>query len=123
MGLAFGNGAFAGSSDPSVAFLLRGWTWPPAHDVAILVLLGLISSVSAYMFVQAYRLAEAGLVAPFEYVAMPIAIVFGILFWGDWPAPVAWGGIALIAASGLYVFFRETMLGKASETKKPRPGA
>jgi drug/metabolite transporter (DMT)-like permease len=123
VGLSFGDGRLSGSSDPSIEFLLRPWSWPSTHDWLILVAVGLIQSVAAYLFVQAYRRAEAGLVAPFEYVAMPIAIVFGVIFWGDWPAPVAWAGIALIAASGLYVFFRETMLGKASDTKKPRPVA
>ncbi len=29
VGLAFGDGSFSGSADPSVEFLLRAWVWPP----------------------------------------------------------------------------------------------
>jgi len=30
-GLAFGDGKFAGSSDPSIAFMFRAWSWPPSR--------------------------------------------------------------------------------------------
>jgi drug/metabolite transporter (DMT)-like permease len=112
VGLAFGNGVFSGSADPSVEFLLRAWVWPPARDWPAHIAIGVIVSFAGYCLAQAYRTADAGLVAPFEYVAMPLSILFGVIFFGTWPAPVAWLGIALIAGSGLYVFFRETMRGR-----------
>jgi drug/metabolite transporter (DMT)-like permease len=112
VGLAFGDGSFSGSADPSVEFLLRGWIWPPAGDWLVLFAIGIIVSFAGYFLAQAYRTADAGLVAPFEYVAMPMSILFGVVVFGTWPAPVAWIGIALIAGSGLYVFFRETFQGR-----------
>ena len=112
VGLAFGDGSFSGSADPSVEFLLRAWVWPPAQDWLTLLAIGVIVSFAGYCLAQAYRTADAGLVAPFEYVSMPMAILFGVIFFGTWPAPVAWFGIALIGASGLYVFYRETFVGR-----------
>jgi len=34
---------------------------------------------------QAYRMADAAAVAPFEYIALPLAIMWGWLIWGDLP--------------------------------------
>ncbi len=116
VGLSFGDGSFAGSGDPSIEFLLRAWVWPPAEDWLVLLAIGVIVSFAGYFLAQAYRTADAGLVAPFEYVAMPMAILFGVVVFGTWPAPVAWVGIALIAGSGLYVFFRETFLMRGRKT-------
>ncbi len=64
------------------------------------------------MISQAYRICEAGLVAPFEYSAMPMAVLWGVVVFGTWPDAVAWTGIALIAGAGLYTLWRETRVGR-----------
>ena len=63
---------------------------------------------------QAYRLNEAGLVAPFEYFGMPMAIFWGVVVFGRWPDVTAWAGIALICGAGLYTLMRETLHRKES---------
>lgn len=112
MGLTVGNGRFAGSTDPSLAFLFHAWSVPPAHDWIFLGIVGLASAFGGFLIAQAYKMAEAAVIAPFEYVAMPIAVFWGFVVFGQWPDTVAWTGIALICGSGLYVFWRETMKGK-----------
>ena len=62
------------------------------------------------MVSQAYRLCEAAVIAPFEYAAMPLAILWGVIFFGQVPDRTAWIGIALICGAGLYVLWRETTL-------------
>jgi drug/metabolite transporter (DMT)-like permease len=59
------------------------------------------------LIAHAYRLCEAGLVAPLEYVAMPMAIIWGVAVFGTWPDRTAWTGIALICGGGLYMLWRE----------------
>jgi drug/metabolite transporter (DMT)-like permease len=59
------------------------------------------------LIAQAYRLCEAGLVAPFEYASMPMAIFWGATVFGTWPDRTAWTGIALICGGGLYMLWRE----------------
>ncbi len=107
MGLGVGDGHMAGSGDPSLAFLLRAWIWPPLGDVPYFLATGLAVAVGGLMISQAYRTGEAGLIAPFEYVGMPMAIFWGVVVFGRWPDGVAWVGIALICGAGLYVFWRE----------------
>lgn len=103
-----GDGRFAvNTEDPSLQFLLRAWVWPAQQDVWVLVALGLNSGVIGYALSQAYRMADAATIAPFEYAGLPLAVFWGWLLWAEVPAPVVWLGMALIAGSGLFVFFRE----------------
>lgn len=112
IGLALGDGRYAGSGDPSLEFLFRQWTIPPAGDFAIMAAIGVGSAFGGYLISQAYRLCEAGLAAPFEYVAMPLAILWGVLIWGEWPDATAWVGIALIIGAGLFIAIREGWEGR-----------
>ncbi|MEX0409696.1 DMT family transporter [Aquibium sp. LZ166] len=111
IGLVFGDGRFSGSGNANLEFLLRAWIWPPTSDFLLLAGIGVLGSIGGYLVSQAYRISQAGLIAPFEYVAMPLAILWSIALWGDWPDAIAWLGIVLIAGAGLFVFLREMALG------------
>ena len=109
MGLWVGDGHLAGSSDASLAFLFRPWVWPPMQDWWAFVATGFGVGIGGLMMSQAYRTTEASLVAPFEYVGMPMAIFWGVVIFGTWPDATAWVGIALICGAGLYTLWRETI--------------
>ena len=69
-----GDGSFAvGQDNPSIVFLLRAWVWPDGTDQWWFVGLGLNSAIIGYALSQAYRLADAGTIAPFEYIGLPLA--------------------------------------------------
>jgi S-adenosylmethionine uptake transporter len=120
-GLIAGDGRFAGNGHPSLEFLLRAWTWPTGFDAFLMLLCGLLIGIAGYLLSQAYRIAEANLLAPFEYTALPFAVLWGVLWWGDWPDATALLGIALIAGSGLFVFYRETLHGHLVAARRPMP--
>lgn len=106
--LIAGDGRYAeGLDNPSLLFVLRAWVWPEGKDICWLAALGLCSAIIGYCLSQAYRLANAATLAPFEYTGLPLAIFWGWFIWGDLPAPWAWAGISIIVTSGLFVFFRE----------------
>jgi drug/metabolite transporter (DMT)-like permease len=109
MGLWAGDGHLA-TDDPIWAFLFRPWIWPPLADWPVFLATGLAVGIGGLMVTQAYRTAEAGLIAPFEYVGMPLAIFWGVVIFGTFPDATAWVGIALICGSGLYVLWRETVV-------------
>jgi drug/metabolite transporter (DMT)-like permease len=108
MGLWAGDGHLA-TGDPLWAFLFRPWIWPPLADWPIFLATGLSVGIGGLMITQAYRTTEAGLIAPFEYVGMPMAILWGVTIFGTFPDATAWVGIAMICGSGLYVIWRETV--------------
>lgn len=105
-----GDGRFATlSTSPSAQFLLRAWVWPAPEDYAFIALLGALSGVVGYAMSQAYRMASASTVAPFEYVLMLYALFWGWTVFGEWPTPTVFLGAAIIIASGVFIVLRERM--------------
>lgn len=104
---------------PSLQFLLRAWRWPDDGDLVLFLALGGVSAVIGYSLSQAYRSAPAATVAPFEYVALPLAFLWGWMFWGELPDAQAMAGIALIVGAGLYIFLREGIRRQEVATRRP----
>lgn len=103
-----GEGQYATKFESnSMQFLFRAWVWPTGNDIWLILALGVCIAVVGYTISQAYRIANAATIAPFEYVGLPMAILWGWLFWGDLPGLTVVIGIALIVAAGLFVFWRE----------------
>lgn len=116
LGLWIGNGALAQEGHPSLEFLLRAWMWPSWQDFGLMAVCGLIAAFGFYFLSQAYRLAPATSVAPFEYVGLPLAALWGYLFWSEVPAGTTVLGVVLIVGSGLYVLHRESVRGRRVAT-------
>ena len=113
--LVAGDGRFAvGTTNPSVEFLLRPWVIPAAADLWAFAVMGGLVGVVGWTIAQAYRVGEPATMAPFEYVALPLAVLWGWLFFGDLPDLRTWAGILLIGGAGVYVFLRERIRGQAS---------
>lgn len=108
VGLAIGDGRYAGTENVSLAFLFREWVWPAPGDWIFLILTGVMTMVGGTAVAQAYRTCEASLIAPFEYSAMPMAIFWGFAIFGTLPDLTGIVGIALICGAGLYTLWRET---------------
>ena len=85
------------------------WVTPDMLDAGLLVATGLLGGTGMYLFVQAYRHADAAVLAPFDYTAMLWAALFGFLLWGEIPAPAAIAGMAIIAGAGLFLMHHERM--------------
>ena len=120
LGLTIGDGKFSGWNDPSLEFLFRAWSWPSSDHYSILILIGTTSAFGGFFISQAYRISEAAVVAPFEYIALPIAIFWGVIVFGEFPDKTTFIGIALILGSGLYIIWRETILKDTETPKTPR---
>lgn len=92
---------------PSIAFLFRTWTVPTLLDWFIMSGLGLIWAAWIYFTARAYSLVQASVAAPFEYVSLPIGVMWGFLIWQEVPTIMTLAGASLTLFSGLYVLYRE----------------
>lgn len=112
IGAVIGDGRYADSfENASLVFIFRPWVIPAMEDLWLFGTLGVLNAIIAYALSQAYRSAAAATVAPFEYIALPLATLWGFLIWSDVPDGRAWLGMALILGAGLYVLARERRAG------------
>jgi drug/metabolite transporter (DMT)-like permease len=89
---------------PAVATLPPDWL-----VVGALVLTGLMGAVGHWFLILAHRHAPAMVLAPFAYTQIVWMVVAGYLVFGDWPGASTFVGAAIVAASGLYVLYRESI--------------
>jgi len=67
----------------------------------LLAVMSVFASLIHLMYIRAYGLAPAGLLAPFSYFEIVSAAALGLLLFGDFPDPAKGLGMAIIIASGL----------------------
>lgn len=94
-------------AQPGIAFLFRDWTMPTLLDGVIMAGLGLIWAGGMYFVARAYSSALASVVAPFEYVTLPINVIWGLVLWQQLPTLATWIGALLTVGSGLYILYLE----------------
>jgi S-adenosylmethionine uptake transporter len=97
-------------SHPSLAFLFREWKIPSQGDLFLFIMIGLFAAVGLYFLSQAYRLGQPSTVAPFEYIFVPLSVIWGYIFWKDTLEPHSIIGMILIIGSGLYIFRSKKVL-------------
>ena len=73
----------------------------------LLIGTGIIGTLGHLMFIEAYRLAPASVLAPFGYVEIVTATFLGFVMFGDFPDGPKWLGIAIIVGSGIFIYWRE----------------
>jgi drug/metabolite transporter (DMT)-like permease len=90
-----------------LATLPFGWRPLAAADVGLMALSGLLLGAAQYLMIEAFRHAEAAVVAPFRYSQMVWAVLLGFVVFGDLPDRWLIAGAALVISSGLYILHRE----------------
>ena len=79
----------------------------PIADLGLMALLAALGFVGMLGLLLAYRRATASTVAPMQYSQILWAVLFGALFFDEWPELSTLAGTAVIVASGLYIVIRE----------------
>jgi drug/metabolite transporter (DMT)-like permease len=77
------------------------------RDLLTLLLLGLLAGVGHWMFISAFLMAPASLLAPFTYVQMVWATLYGYLVFNQLPDGFSALGMAVIVASGVALVVHE----------------
>ncbi len=122
VGLTIGDGRFSGSGSANIEFLTRAWLWPTPVDLSLFAISGFIVAIGGIAISQAYRMASPTVVAPFEYLALPFAVLWGVLLWGEVPDALAFAGIGLIVTAGLFTIYRERVTNKPISSAKSQIG-
>ncbi|MES0808526.1 DMT family transporter [Roseibium sp. SCPC15] len=88
------------------------WVSPRLEDAWLFLGIALFGTSGITLMTQAFRLAPASVVAPFDYSALLWATLFGWLLWEEIPDAATYAGAAIIIASGTYIVYRERLAAK-----------
>lgn len=90
------------------------WQWPATNlDWGLLILIGSFGMLGHSVLTFAHRFAEASVLAPTVYSQIIYITLFSWLFFDSVPTLSTVIGIAIIVASGVYIWNRERELQKA----------
>jgi drug/metabolite transporter (DMT)-like permease len=95
-----------------VLSLGQGWVMPSLSQLALLALGSAFLTLGYICAVTAMRVGEISYVAPFRYTSLIVAVIAGLLVFGEWPDHWTWIGSALVVGAGIYTIWREAQLGR-----------
>jgi len=81
-------------------------------DGLLFALVGVVGGFSQYFIAKALEQAPASVVSPYLYGELLLAAMVGFAVFGDFPDHWTWLGATVIAASGLYIAYREGVIGE-----------
>ena len=107
----------------STITIFWGWVIPAPREAIFLIIAGLLGGVGQILLTSSYRLADASVIAPFEYTSMLLAIGVGFFVFGEVPTKVMLIGAAIIISAGVIIILREHYLGleRAKQRKAMTP--
>jgi drug/metabolite transporter (DMT)-like permease len=84
---------------------------PTPQEFALLLAIGGLGGVGNVLFIKATQNANASEIAPLQYSQIAFALIFGALFFNEYPDLVAYGGLAVVVLFGiLNVLSNETRI-------------
>ncbi|MFV3131186.1 DMT family transporter [Niveispirillum sp. KHB5.9] len=85
---------------------------PTLHDLGLSAIGGTLCGVAFVCLLTSFRKVPAAVAAPFQYSQIIWGVLFGWLVFGDVPDRTLFIGLAIVISSGLYILYRETVLGR-----------
>lgn len=92
---------------PSLSYLLRPWIFIEFNIFYKLIIISVFGTSGILCLIQAYRIGLPSVISPFEYTLLINSLVIGYFVFNETPDFYSMLGIALIIASGIYIFIRE----------------
>jgi drug/metabolite transporter (DMT)-like permease len=89
--------------------LAFSWKTPTFDALVLMALMGALATAGQILMTVAFRSADAGTLAPFNYTSIVWAALFAYVAWGETIAPLPLAGIALIVGSAIAVALQRKM--------------
>jgi drug/metabolite transporter (DMT)-like permease len=83
------------------------WVHVSGDDWMLIGAVGVVGGLGQFAITDAFRRAQASVIAPIEYTALAWSINFDAWVWHMLPDAMTWLGAAVIVASGLYLLRHE----------------
>jgi drug/metabolite transporter (DMT)-like permease len=111
--------------------MLPTFHWPSGQEFALLLLIGALGGTGNIIFIAATRRSPVSQIAPAQYSQILWAIIFGAIFFYEYPDAIAYCGLVVVAFGGILnvmsdetrirIFSRLSAFGPASAAAEVSP--
>ena len=109
------GGVMAGADAP--------WVTPTAGQMGAIAGAAALICLAYMSIVGAMRVGEVGFVAPFRYTSLVVAVLAGVVVFGERPGALTLAGMVIVVGSGLYTLWRERQLRRRIAARAGARGA
>nr|WP_319388476.1 DMT family transporter [uncultured Cohaesibacter sp.] len=95
-----------------------GWIMPDARTFGLMVLAGVFGGLGQILMTRSYSVAEASLIAPFDYVNVVWNVIIAIVLFSEYPSHAVLVGGSIVVLAGLFVVYRERQLGVSRKVER-----
>jgi drug/metabolite transporter (DMT)-like permease len=78
------------------------WTTPTLWEGGLLVVQGVLGAACMALMTHAFSLADAAIVAPIDFLRLPLVAVIAYVLFGEVAGPATWAGGTIICAAALF---------------------
>ncbi|MDC3322037.1 DMT family transporter [Alphaproteobacteria bacterium] len=96
----------------SLAFMNSTWIIPETTDIILLILTGVLGFIAQVFLTKSYQLADASLLAPFEFSSLLWSYFIGYFLFHEVISLRVYLGGLIVVLSVAYIFYRESTLKK-----------
>lgn len=110
---------------------ISGFNWPSMEQFALLLTIGALGGTGNILFIQATRMTPASQLAPGQYSQIFWAVIFGALFYSEYPDLMTYVGLVVVVTGGILnvmsdearirIFSRLSVFGPASAAAEVSP--
>lgn len=97
--------------------LFEAWAPVTGRSLVLLAAAAFFVTGGNYFIITAFRGVEVGVVAPFRYTVIVMAVLYGIFVFGELPDGFTVAGALMIGASGAYTIHRERLRARESAVR------
>ncbi len=91
-----------------------GVIWPDTIGWGLAILMGALGTIAHLLMTWALRFAPSATLAPMQYLEIPMAALLGWLIFKEFPNGLAFVGICVTIAAGLYIILRERQVSRSA---------
>ena len=89
------------------------WRMPSLFEVGLIVGAALFVLAATFLITMSFRGTEVSAISPFRYVGVPVALIIGVIIWGEAPDVLASIGIILVIGAGIFAMRDEARRARA----------
>ena len=101
LGIIYAENVLSASIKSELHFISKGWPDITSLIILICIVASITSLLGNILIIKGYQKADGSLLAPFDFLYLVFAVLWGRIFLGAWPSFLDFLGIILIILAGI----------------------